>query len=336
MSFINNYSTIIRRSNKDMFYFHLKENLVYDYFDNYGNLVSSTPITKSPIDFTSSYFTLGKDDSIYGIYKDNSLKMFEIKKNNTAFLEKEILTYNHKKFNILFPYINNCNDDIHILYYLCNNNSTNTCALFHHYNHNGIWTENKIDFINHMVLDNFVVLWVQDSPIIFYLNLINGYEEVFLSRFNYSTLTWCSPIQITNSKKNKIYLSVLKDNLNFYHLTFCEKSDNGYAVKYVNGFLMENKLDINVSKYITGPSTCMYPSLMKNKSNLYLMWVNYGKLNTSVSDDLGKTWGDHEVDDFSIEEEFTRAKFISNYEDDLSYNVSSVFTTCDDVGILGF
>ena len=37
MSFINNYSTIIRRSSKDMFYFYLKETMVYDYFDNDGN-----------------------------------------------------------------------------------------------------------------------------------------------------------------------------------------------------------------------------------------------------------------------------------------------------------
>ena len=37
-------------------------------------------ITKTPIDFTNFYFTLDKDDSVYGIYKDNSLKMFEIHK----------------------------------------------------------------------------------------------------------------------------------------------------------------------------------------------------------------------------------------------------------------
>lgn len=335
MSFINNCSTIIRRSSKDMFYFYSKESIVYDYFNRDGKLVSSTPILNTHIDFTNSYFTLDKDDSLYGLYKDGALKMFEIDKNSNSFSQKEILTYNHKKFNISFPYIKKFNDDIHILYYVYNNNSNNTCALFHHYYHNGIWSENKIDFINHIVLDNFTVLWIQDSPIVFYFNLVNGCEEVFLSRFNYNTLTWCKPIQITNSNKNKIYLSVLKDSMNFYHLTFCENIDNGYAVKYINGYLIENKLDVNISTYITGPSTCMYPNLIKNKSNLYLMWVNYGKLNTSISTDLGKTWSEHIVDEFSIEEDFTRAKFISNFKDDLPYNVTSLFTTYDDVGILG-
>ncbi|HSQ88156.1 hypothetical protein [Romboutsia sp.] len=336
MSFINKCSTIIRRSSKDMFNFYLDEKLVYDYFDKESNLIYSTPLIDSYIDFTNSYFTLDKDDSLYGIYIDNALKLFEIPKNSNNFTKRDILTYNYKKFNVLFPYIKKFNDDIHILYYVHNNNANNTCALFHHYNHNGVWTENKIDFINHIVLNDFVVLWVQQSPIVFYFNLVDGYEEVFLSRFNYNTLTWSNPTQITNSKKNKIYLSVLKDSMNFYHLTFCENIDNGYAVKYINGYLMDNKLDVNISTYITSPSTCMYPSLIKNKSYLYLMWVNYGKLNTSLSTDLGKTWSEHEVDEFSIEEDFTRARFISNYKDDLSYNVTSVFTTCDDVGILGF
>ena len=336
MSFINEYSTIIRRSNKDMFNFYCNGKLKYDYFNNNGNLVSSTSIIDDDFDFTNFYFTLEEDDSIYGIYKDNALKLFKIDRGSNSFTEKDILTYNYKKFDILFPRIKRINDSLHIFYYVYNKNTSNTCALFHHYNHNGIWTENKIDFLSHIVLSDYTVIWIQDSPVIFYFNLVDGFEEIFLSRFNCNTLTWSSPVQITNSRKNKIYLSVLKDYMNFYHLTFCENIDNGYAVKYVNGYLMDDKLDINTSTYITGPSTCMYPSLIKNESNLYLIWVNYDKLNTSLSKDLGKTWSEHEVDEFSIEENFNIARFFSNYKNDKPYNVTSVFTTNNDIGILGF
>ena len=55
--------------------------------------------------------------------------------------KKDILTYDSKKFDIMFPYINVINNSIHIIYYVYNNNSTNTCALFHHYYNNGVWIE---------------------------------------------------------------------------------------------------------------------------------------------------------------------------------------------------
>ncbi|MGL4911346.1 MAG: hypothetical protein ACRC3Y_02835 [Romboutsia sp.] len=336
MSFINKYSTIIRRSNKDMFNFYCDGKVGYDYFDNSGNLVSSTSIIDEDLDFTNFYFTLEEDDCIYGIYKDNALKLFEINRDSNSFTQKDILTYNYKKFDVLFPCLKRIDGSLHIFYYVHNKSSSNTCALFHHYNHNGVWTENKIDFLSHIVLGDYTVIWIQDSPVIFYFNLINGYEEIFLSRFNSNTLTWSNPIQITYSKKNKIYLSVLKDHMNFYHLTFCENIDNGYCVKYINGYLMDDKLDVNISTYLTGPSTCMYPSLIKNEASLYLMWVSYDKLHTSLSKDLGKTWSEHEVDEFSIEEDFNIARFFSNYKNDKLYNVTSVFTTNNDIGILGF
>ena len=124
--------------------------------------------------------------------------------------------------------------------------------------------------------------------------------------------------------------------MNFYHLTFCENIDNGYAVKYMTGYLNENKFDINTSNYISGPSTCMYPNLVKHNSSLYLMWVNYNKLYTSFSNNLGKTWSEHEIDDYSLDEDFCISKFISNYNDDSAYNVTSVFTTNKDINIIGF
>ena len=122
--------------------------------------------------------------------------------------------------------------------------------------------------------------------------------------------------------------------MNFYHLTFCESIDNGYSVKYMNGYLNENKLDISTSIYVSGPSTCIYPSIVKQNSTIYLMWVNSNKLYTSISNDLGKTWSEHQIDETSIDERFCISKFLSNYPDDFSYNLTSVFTIDDDITII--
>lgn len=337
MSFINKCFTMVRRSNKDMFNIRLEDSIIFDHYDSSNNFISSNSLNiNSPIDFSNCSFTLDSFDNIYGVYRDKSLKLIEFDKESNKISQRNILTYNHKKFNVLFPYINIIDNNIHILYYVYNNNSTNTCALFHHYNHNGVWTENKIDFINHTCLDNFTVLWIQDSPIVFYFNLVNGVEEIFFSRFNNSTFTWSNPVQITKSKKSKLYLSVLKDSMNFYHLTYCENEDTGYSIKYINGYLNEHKFDLNISYKITNNSTYMYPSLLKNKASLHLMWVNHHRLYSCESTDLGKTWSDHTIDEFSIKEDFTRSRFLSNYINDLPYNCTSVFTTYKDIGLLGF
>ena len=58
------------------------------------------------------------------------------------------------------------------------------------------------------------------------------------------------------------------------------------------------------------------------------MWVNFGKLYTSFSEDLGKTWSDPKIDEFSLEENFIRANFYSNYKEDLSYTVLEVKKIC--------
>lgn len=338
MSFFNNSSTIIRNSNKNVFSIYCDEvnqKLICRCFDGDYNLYNSITILDKFIDFTNYSVSLGKDDSLYGVYKDNSLKYFEIS-NQGSISTNDIFTFNDSKFDLLFPYIKIIDSNLHLFYYVFNNDSPGICALFHHYKSNGVWIENKIDFVNHALLNNYSISWVNNSPIIFYLNMVDKYEEVFLSRFDCNSLTWSNPLQITNSKKNKVYLSVLKDTINFYHLTFCENNNNAYSVKYINGYLMDDGLDIHNATYISNPSTCMYPSIIKNKSDLYLMWVEYGRLNTCFSNDLGNTWTNYVTDKYSVEEDFIRATFLSNYKDDLLYNTTSVFTTSNDIGLLGF
>lgn len=337
MSFINECCAIIRRSKKDMFYMHPgNDGLYYNYYNSDNNIVHRNKlISDTNIDFTKYSLSLDDNDNIYCIYNDKSLQILECKNNSTIFSQKECITYNYKKFGLAFPCIKYINNNAHVFYYVFNNSSINTCALFHHYKHNDYWIENKIDFINHLVLNNFAVLWNESVPTIFYLKLVNGCEEVFASRFNLGTFCWSNPIQITNSGKNKIYLSAIRDSINFYHLCFCEYEQNGYAVKYISGYLNNDKFDMNISSYLSQPSTCMYPSLIKKDNKIFVCWVNFNKLFTSYSENKGQTWSEPSIDEDSKSDNFIRSFFYSNYEEDLNYNISYVFSTLNEVGILG-
>ncbi len=336
MGFINTQSTIIRKSSKNIFNIYNDRCLKFDLFDGKNNFISSISLDKyKNIDFTNSYFSLDKDDSIYGIYKDNALKILELDSNNEIYTN-DVLLYDANKFDIMYPYIKMINGSIHILYYVFNKNNSNTCALVHHFYRDGVWKENKIDFIQHNILDKFTVAFKNNSLVVFYLNLVNGFEEVFFSKFDMDKLKWSTPNQITNSNKSKIYLSVLEDDTNFYHIAFCENLNNGLRVKYINGHLDRNTFNINTSNYITGPSVCMYPNILRHDNSIYIMWVNFNKLYTSVSTDLGKTWSDHSIDEYSMEEGFCISNFISNYLGDKSYNSTAVFSIYKNIDILGF
>ena len=123
--------------------------------------------------------------------------------------------------------------------------------------------------------------------------------------------------------------------MNLYHLCFCEYVKNGYVVKHISGYLNENKFNIDTSSYLGEPSTCMYPSIVKVDNTIFISWVNFNKLFTSSSKNSGQSWSQPVVDEYSTEDEFIRSSFYSNYEEDLKYNISHVFSTLNDVGILG-
>lgn len=337
MSFINQCNAIIRRYNKDMFYMNLgKEGLYYNYYDSNDSIVHRDRlISYKGLDFTKYNFSMDTNDNIYCIYCSDTLQILQCKRGSNIFLQKEAINYNYKKFGIIFPHVKYIGDNAHVFYYVCNNSSPNMSALFHHYNDGEKWSEYKIDFINHIILDNFIVLWNDKIPTVFYFNLVNGCEEVFSSRFNLGTYAWSAPLQITNSGKNKLYLNVIRDNLNFYHLTFIENQEGGYVVKYLNGYLNENKFSTENSAAVSSSAPCMYPSLLKDNNNLIISWVEFNRLYSVKSSNSGKTWGEPLLSEESIEDDFCRAIFYSNYEKDTSYKVNHVFSTLQDIGILG-
>jgi hypothetical protein len=336
MAFANNCEGLIRKSNKDMINFKYDKGLVADYITEDGSIANSKRLAHGDISFIDTCFDIDNNDNVYGVVNNKEGHLLYIYPNDKSFDTSTILNYDHNKFNISYPYVKNINKDRHLIYYLSNKSGNSVSALFHHYNRDGEWFENKIDFINHIVLNNFVVTWNGDTPTIFYFNSLNGAEELFACRFNNATKVWSNPIQITNSQSPKIYLSIIKDSMNFYHITYSENVNLGYAVKYVSGYLKEDSFETTRSNFVTGASTCSFPSLTQVNSDLYLSWIQYNKLCTSISNDLGNTWSDRNIDEHSIEEEFIRFSFRSNCINDKDYNTDSVFGTKEPFGILGF
>lgn len=336
MAFINSFSSVIRKSNKEIVHIFENNGIDFNFYDKNNDLIKKAHInSKNPIDCSNCYFSLSKNDSIYGVYNEDVLKILEIKNNSQKILMKEIIEYNPNKFDILYPYIQVLNDKIHIFYYLFDNKSNTTSKLFHQYNKNGIWKKSKIDFIYSSILNNFEISFVNDTPIIFYLNTVGENEEIFFSKFDKTKLKWSRPFQITNSKKNKLYLGVLFDKETF-HITFCESEDNLYCVKYINGNIdSKNNFNLNIYSFVSSPSICMFPNIIKENNDISILWVDFNKLFKSTTSNFGKTFTEPVVDEFSIQEDFCKSKFMSNYKNDFNYKSSNIFTIYKDFSIIG-
>lgn len=334
MGFFNECSYIIRKSNKDMILIKSDNGLKYKYFKNSTSITNSEDITLVPINFSNYYFDIDENDNVYGIYLDSQINILKLNNNSNKFSILHKIDYDYKNYTITFPYIKFINNDIHIFYYLSNKNHATT-ILFHHYNNGKKWIENKVDFINLPVLDNFTIYFNENVPTIFYFRENNEFPQVYCCNFNLNNLSWNDPICITDSLENKIYLSVLKDKLNFYHITYCESNEFKYCIKYLNGYLNNNSFDKNINKFITDTSLYLYPSILKYNSSIFISYNYKNILYTRYSDDLGLNWSEAYEDEFSINDKFIRAYFKSNYSPDKNYISTNVFITKKPFGILG-
>lgn len=339
MTFINNASNLLRRSNKDIFYIFNNEGLYYNYYDQNNRLTKQNIlISNNVLDYTQFYFTIDNFDKIYGIITDNSIKIVECENASDIFLLKENFSFDYEKFCVCFPYIKYINNTTHMFYYVYSPKFTNCAIIFHQYrDKEGKWIENQIDMINFNMLNKFHIVFNDDIPTMFYLNLVDGFEEIFYSTFNFENLKWSTAKQLTNTKNNKLYLNILKDtDNNLYHIIFCENIQNQYCIKYMNYIIKNQTLIENTSCFLNEPSLYTFPCLILENSILYAMWVSFEKLYTSFSKDLGKTWSKAICDETSISEIFLRTHVNSNTQDDLIYNDIDLFTTINNLSILGF
>ena len=335
MSFLNNYSYTIRRSNKEIFYFYIDGGLYYKYIDN-NNLIKKINILEDYInDFSLFIFSIDEDDNIYGILSFDNIKIIRCDKNSCNFYIENTLKYDFQKFGVSYPYIKKANNTVHIFCYVYDKEENNSSVLLNIYKEGNSLKENKIDFIQHTILNEYKVLWICNTPIIFYFNIINDKEEIFCSLFDSENNTWSNPIQITNTKTNKLYLDVIfKDD--FFHITYCYEIDDNYSVAYIRGTLKNNIFKEEIYKNITNPSIYMYPSFVIEDGIIYLIWVHLNKLFTCFSEDNGTSWSEKFIDSNSRNYNFLRNKFLSNYKYDLSFNNCNLFIIENEISFLGF
>ena len=325
MNYMYKNNILIKNSRDEMYMFNLGNDIVYTKLDSNFNKLYSNKLSEGCFSFVDVWLNIDNEDKIYGVLNNKKGKLLEveIKENDTD--EYLLFKYDYKNFSIKFPYLEKINNEDHIIYYLINKKNPYYTSLLHIYKCDDKYIRNKIDYLNYNIMSNFIVTFNETTPSIFYFKYINNCEELFMSTFNLDTLKWSSPYQITNSKKNKIYLSSIKDNNGTYHIVFSEKNNNKYFCKHLKGNIINDTFQVMKESFVSYNLMCIFPSLIEQNSNIYIQWVEYFNLYTSKSKDYGDTWSlpilDKSISDFpfvlyefrSAKDNFNSAFGIRNY-----------------------
>lgn len=334
MSFIRKFETLMRKSNKDIANINLDKGIeIYNYSPEF-NLRSSQKILEGIYTFADLCFDINEDDTLYGLVSIQKSNLMYLYINDKIILKNMLLNYDSSIFTIKFPYIKKIDDVIHILYYLVNNSGAH-CTLIHYCNINGKWIKNEIDTSSYTILSNFNVIFKGSIPIIFYFKIVNNYEELFVSIFDLSTNSWSKPCQVTNSNKSKVYLSVIMDSKNNCHIAFSENNSRRYYCTYIKGYINDNQFIIYNYQTISKTVACTFPNLIQCKNMLYLQWIEYSNLYTSISYDMGKTWLNPFTDNLAYNNPFKCYSYKSNYHNDIIANSSAIFAYNNSIEILG-
>lgn len=339
MTFINNIQTIIRKSNGNILNCYVMDNSLYIrkflYKTGWENPLSIVENTKhNEVDIK-----VDNNDLVYGIVNNIEGEILYLFSDKKSIYPKKLFEYDKDKYLIKYPYIKKYENTIIIAYYLQDLTNKKDWTIAFHFFDGTRWSHNHIYSVKAFPIINPFIIYSSNNYIdLFYFDLINSKEEVFIRQFSKETKSWKNPVQLTSSNNQKLYLNVLKDGLDFYHITWSEFINENLIIRYLKGNFQNNDFLTNEVKSLSMPANCSFPTFIKTGKALWCIWVQMNNLYSCYSMDHGNTWSKPIIDKESQDSNFIRYKFYSNYSQDIdNFNLNNIFGTSYPVmSFLGF
>lgn len=292
MPFIRKFTTLLNGSGNYIYKIDSLNGINVSLFDKNFNFIAKKNFVHGDFDFLDYWFDMNSNGKIYGVINSKDGRVMHVNIKDKKIIKNTLIKYNTYKHMLKFLYINKNFNAEHIIYYSLSRQKAGTAKLIHHYNNGRKWKSQVIDTLKYNVLTNFVVTYDENyNPVIFYYKLVNGSEELFASGFNSHSEKWNSPIQITNSGKSKLYLSVIYSTVSGYHIAYSENTSSRYKCIYIHGNFDDSGFFKPVHNWILGDTVaCSFPAVNENNGKIYVNWIEYNLLNQRISKDNGATW----------------------------------------------
>ncbi|MBM7613921.1 hypothetical protein [Alkaliphilus hydrothermalis] len=252
------------------------------------------------------------------------------------------LTSLSKSERIFYPKACILGSNIHVFYDLQQSTQRDRCTLFHYtYDEKAMtWVKNNICTLRfNRFVTPYKVLTYKKRILLLYISIINNNDEICLIEYYPHNDQWSKPQQLTNTTDQKLYMDALMDQEGNLHITWCQyKEQDGLMVQYLKTDLKNVDLKDQKISSLSKRLNCSFPQLILMNQQLYCMWVEYGHLAVSKSNDMGSNWMPPSIVDDSKINNFKRYRYGSN-QSKSQFNIQCEFlygTHYPSIQFLGF
>ena len=217
---------------------------------------------------------------------------------------------------IIYPIIKHINSQIHIFYYLLHDESRDKAHLLHLKFYDKEYSTNHIITVNnHEYINPFKVFVNNDEIILLYTSIVEGHEQILVSKFNMSTEICSDPLCITSSKDKKIYLDALRYNDKMLHLIWSKFDEEYLAVQYLKLNIDTMTTDKSKPVSLSAKSSCSFPIPVYYKNILWAIWTEMEKIVSCYSIDMGKNWSEPYIHEDTKKIDFKRYRYLASHTD---------------------
>ncbi|QXM05728.1 hypothetical protein [Crassaminicella indica] len=313
MSFANQRNILIhdRLGNLYNFRWH-EEKIIYTYFDKYlKEYESDTLVDDCTLEYDA---VIDEENNVYFAYhrKDGKLVLMFLK---NGFWHKNLLggdrTLNIFNLN-LFIY----NQQVHMIYCIPANENNMCYRIYHHYYKNQEWKTFVVqDIKRKKLLNPFQIIQNEKNLIIGFYDFLNDEEQIYIKEFDQKNEQWQNALQLTSSKKEKLYLDMFMTKNKILHITYSEYFQGNLVIKYEKYKFENNKAIRLIEKVLSNPSNCSNATFIQQDEKLWIVWTEYEQVVSCFTEDDGENWSKPYLWKESKKIDFFRYKFNTNDED---------------------
>ncbi|MBS4534578.1 hypothetical protein GOQ29_03000 [Clostridium sp. D2Q-14] len=281
MSLLKNNSYLLTDSFNNIYHILNKENklIVVNYNKIYGSNNE-----KILMDNCSEYFfaTIDKTNNINLICQElnkNNIYLFTC---NSGQWSKLIIDEEEKQ-KIYEPMIIQKGRDSHIFYLKKDNVGIDTYNFIHKViSGEKVLGNNLFDVKSNGILNPYSINKYKNGILITYINSEEYYHNICLRYFDMISNEINDEIIINDDEYEKYYLDSIVVNDNILYITYCGKEYGNFKVICDYLDLQNSILETNSRVILSNPSNCIYPTLVYDKGDLWVIWYEYQGIMSSV------------------------------------------------------
>ncbi|MBS4540155.1 hypothetical protein GOQ27_16875 [Clostridium sp. D2Q-11] len=258
------------------------------------------------------FATIDKKNNIYIICQElNEKKVYLLVYNNGQW--SKTVVEDKEKQKIYEPKIVHIGDNVHIFYLKRNNENIDNYDFIHIVVSKNIILNNKLFHIKtNGILSPYSINKYKNGVLITYISSEEYYHKIILRYFDINTNEIMEEVITNNDEYEKFYLDSLIINNTTLLITYCGKEAGNYKVICDYIALNDTIPKLEARAVLSNASNCIYPTLVYDENDLWVIWHEYQGIMSSVKRSNSKVFTGPYLWNNSKGKDILRYGYVSN------------------------